>query len=203
MNIQPVVGNSTFLKNTDPAFWFSCFVRLFPRGDCAERCGERLAPLSRARWVKCLLTRADAPQWRTDVEFVATLYNVLLRRDQMHAVEASFRSPHLSTANLEDMGKLTAESLVALALSSGDANSVKDVLRRKNLEKNNSRYFSAHAACPAQCARLRGREGQLAPEVPGYADLVRLLLAVLHFESARHMKSADHFNFTGRHRVQE
>ena len=133
--IHTVVHNTTFLKNSDPPFWSSCFVRLFPRGDCAERCSERAVALSPARWVCCLLTRADAPQWRTDVEFIATLYNVFLRRDQMRAVETSFRSPFLSTAALQEMEKLTAGSLVAHALSSGDVDSVKELLRRKNLEK--------------------------------------------------------------------
>ena len=71
--IQTVVHDTTFLKNTDPAFWFACFVRLFPRGDCAERCRERAVALSPWQWVRCLLKRADAPQWRTNVEFVAAL----------------------------------------------------------------------------------------------------------------------------------
>ena len=31
----------TFLNNRAPLFWHNCFVRLFPRGDCAERCSEK------------------------------------------------------------------------------------------------------------------------------------------------------------------
>ena len=69
------------------------------------------------------------------MEFIASLYNVFLRRDQMNAVEASFRSPSLSKANVQDMEQLTAAGLVAHALSSGDVNSVRELLRRMNLEK--------------------------------------------------------------------
>ena len=35
---QTTVQDTTFLNNRDPLFWYSCFVRLFPRGDCAEGC---------------------------------------------------------------------------------------------------------------------------------------------------------------------
>ena len=31
-----IAHSDTFLNNRDPLFWFSCFVRLFPRGDCCE-----------------------------------------------------------------------------------------------------------------------------------------------------------------------
>ena len=35
-----------FLRSADPTFWSSCFVRLFCRGDCAEKCFERPVPLA-------------------------------------------------------------------------------------------------------------------------------------------------------------
>ena len=31
-----------YMSNREPLFWFSCFVRLFPRGDCAMNCPERV-----------------------------------------------------------------------------------------------------------------------------------------------------------------
>ena len=79
--------DSEILNNRDPLFWFCGFVRLFPRGDCAEKNIHRLTRLSFWRWAKTLLTRADFPLWRQDVEFVASVYNVQLRREQVHAVE--------------------------------------------------------------------------------------------------------------------
>ena len=79
--VQTTVRDNTFLNNRDPLFWCSCFVKLFPRGDCAERCAERPTFLPAWRWAKCLLTRADAAHWRTDVEFIASLYNIFLRRE--------------------------------------------------------------------------------------------------------------------------
>ena len=102
---------------------------------CVMRESSRDSSLSSWRWAKCLLTRADFSLWRLDVEFVATLYNVFLRRDQINAVEASWRSLQLNEANRKELELITASSLVATALASGDVNSVRDVLRKKNLEK--------------------------------------------------------------------
>ena len=109
-------------------------MRLFPRGDCAEICPARPSKLPHWRWAKCLLMRADFALWGLDVEFVASLYNVFLRRDQVSAVEALYKSSRLSAQNQIDLQKVTAASLVSHALSSGDVNSVKDLLKRKNLD---------------------------------------------------------------------
>ena len=133
-----VTFSDTFLNNSDPLYWCKCFMRLFPRGDCQERCldsegnQKRLTPLPSWRWAKCLLTRADFALWRLDVEFVASLYNVFLRRDQIWAVEASMKGT-LSHANVAEIQKVTASGLVAHALSSGDVNSVRSLLKQKNL----------------------------------------------------------------------
>ena len=75
-----VPHSNDFLSSRDPLFWFSCFVSLFPRGDCAERCAARLQHLPPKQWVKSLLTRADSSMWRCDVEFAAGVYNIFLRR---------------------------------------------------------------------------------------------------------------------------
>jgi hypothetical protein len=143
--IEVCLKDKIFLNNHNPLFWYSCFVRLFPRGDCAERCSERPTHLPSWKWAKCLLTRADTDHWRTDVEFIASLFNIFLRRDQVNAVEIYYkRQQHaeidtgnstLSKGKLEAMSKLTADGLVAHALSSGEVNSVKEVLREKNLDK--------------------------------------------------------------------
>ena len=89
--VQTVVHDTFFFNSRDPLFWHSCFVRLFPRGDCAERCAERPTCLQSWNWAKCFLMRADTDHWRTDVEFIASLYNIFLRRDQVNAVEAYYR----------------------------------------------------------------------------------------------------------------
>ena len=68
------------------------------------------------------------------MEFVASLYNVFLRRDQVSAVEAFYKSSRLSPENQADLQAVTAHSLVSYALSSGDVNSVKDFLKKKNLD---------------------------------------------------------------------
>ena len=123
---------SDFLNNRNPLFWCSCFMRLFPRGDCAERSPARLQLLPSWRWAKCLLTRADFPLWRLDVEFVASLYNVFLRRDQVGAVEAAIRGSRFTAAQLDNIRKITATGLVAHALSSGDVNSVQTSLSQRS-----------------------------------------------------------------------
>ena len=129
-----VPHSGELLSSRDPLFWCSCFLRLFPRGDCAERCRDRLTHLPSWRWAKCLLTRGDFGLWRLDVEFVASLYNIFLRRDQISAVEACVRSNQLTRGEQCELESLTATGLVAHALSSGDVNSVRDALRRKNLD---------------------------------------------------------------------
>jgi hypothetical protein len=82
-----------------------------------------------------LLTRADSSLWRQDVEFIASLYNVQLRRDQVYAVEACMRKQSFSGAQKAEMERLSGAGLVANALASGDVQSVREALRKKNLEK--------------------------------------------------------------------
>ena len=163
-----IAYGSDFLSNKNPLFWFSCFVRLFPRGDCMEKCPERLTVLAAWRWAKCLLTRADVRIWAQDVEFVATLYNLLLRREQVHAVEANVKSSELTKGNMNDIAKLTATGLVSYALSSGDANSVRDLLRRKNLEVPLEKTFRAMQITQRS---VRGSEAEKDNLLPRFAAM--------------------------------
>ena len=127
--------SADILNNRDPLFWYCGFVRLFPRGDCVEKCTQRPTRLASWRWAKTLLSRADFPLWRQDVEFVASVYNVQLRREQVHAVEMGIKSTSFTVQQKSDMDGLTAQNLVANAIASGDVNSVRDVLKKKNLDK--------------------------------------------------------------------
>ena len=74
-----------FLNNFEKDFWASCFLDLFPRGDCQER-SLRRKQCPDWKWAT-LITRVDARRWRRSREFVACLYNVLLRRSQLRAVK--------------------------------------------------------------------------------------------------------------------
>ena len=94
---------NTFLNNWNPLFWHNCFVSLFPRGDCAEICRERSSKLTPNKWSKTLLTRADTPLWRQDVEFVASMYNVHLRRDQIRAVQMCVESAWFTEAEKNEL----------------------------------------------------------------------------------------------------
>ena len=69
-----ILHSRDFLNTRDPLFWYSCFVRLFPRGDCGEKDSGRLTRLLPGRWIKALLTRADAPLWRQDVSQILVVY---------------------------------------------------------------------------------------------------------------------------------
>ena len=129
-----ILHSTEFVVTSDPLFWYSCFVRLFPRGDCLEKCFERSVHLPSWRWAKCLLTRSDTALWRTDVEFVASLYNIFLRRDQVSAVEATVKRLDFNEGTRKALHSLTAAGLMATALASGDVNSVRAVLK-KNLEE--------------------------------------------------------------------
>ena len=132
-----------FLSSRAEHFWSSCFLRLFPFGDCAEKCRTRPTALPSERWSKCLLSRTDTRRWRCDVEFVATAYNVSLRRNQISAVQAYMRSHKFSDGELESLQALQAQHLVATAIASGDVNTVKEALKKKGLHAPVMRAFRA------------------------------------------------------------
>ena len=92
-----------------------------------------------------------------DVEFVACLYNVLLRRSQLRAVQMTMRQLAFSSADTQALQETTASDLVAHALASGDCNSVRDVLRRKKLDDKLRTTF--HYMHMAQ-RRVHGSEAQ-------------------------------------------
>ena len=126
--------SDSFLRSSDPSFWFRCFVRLFPRGDCMQRCSERTSLLSEKRWTKCLLTRVDFRLWSCDVEFVASLYNIQLRNSQIHAVTKGLKGKRLSDEEAKLISETTAMDLMSAALASGDVNDVRAALRKKGLD---------------------------------------------------------------------
>ena len=77
------------LNSCDPMFWVYCFFTdLFRRADCCEQyAAHRGKQQASGRiWSKCLLKRADYIGWRSNREFLACMYNVFLRRDQIQAV---------------------------------------------------------------------------------------------------------------------
>ena len=101
---------------------------------CAEKCLERLCHLPAWRWAKTLLTRADTSLWRQDVEFIASVYNLFLRREQIRAVEACVSNFHSSPGLYAGIASLSCVDLMGAALISGDVNSVREVLRKKGLD---------------------------------------------------------------------
>ena len=160
--------DNIYLRSGDPFFWCKCFVRLFPRGDCSEKCPERCQMLNSWEWAKCLLTRADFDLWRLDVEFVASVYNVFLRREQMNAVEAYCKSPLFTVGEAEEVQQLSCAGLVSTALASGDVNSIRSLLKKKNLDKPIKKAFQA---MQIQQRTVRGSEGERDKLLPHFTAL--------------------------------
>ena len=115
-----------------------------------------------------MLTRADDNLWRLDVEFVASLYSTFLRRDQMQAVEAFCRNLDFSTGEAQELQQLSAASLVARALASGDVNSIRTALRDKNLDKP---IQKALRSMQIQQRSVRGSEGERDNILPRFLAL--------------------------------
>ena len=155
-----------FLSSRNPLFWYSCFVRLFPRGDCLETGHYRQTLISSEQWVKTLLMRADSRLWSQDVEFVACLYNIQLRKEQVKAVEVCYRKLQMSENEIQELAALTSTGLVATALSSGDVESVRSVLRKKNLEKPVERAFLAMRVVQRQVRGSEAEKDNLLPTLP-------------------------------------
>ena len=130
-----------------------------------ERCQERPTFLSDFRWAKCLLTRADFPLWSKDVEFVASVYNVFLRRSQIRAVQLSWRKNPLTEADAISLQDVTAVDLMSEALASGDVNSVKQVLRKKNLHLKLRKAFQRLQMCQRM---VRGSEASRDDLIPKF-----------------------------------
>ena len=88
------------------------------------------------RWAKCLLTRADCTAWRRNLEIVASLYSILLRRAQMKAVHLVVVKRSLLTwADMEALRSVSAEELLSELLTSGDCDSLKRLLQRSGLDE--------------------------------------------------------------------
>ena len=100
-----------------------------------ERCQQRQPHGIDARlWAKCLVQRADFRGWRTNIDFVACLYNILLRRDQLCAIAAEVKYNPFFTEEADVLKEVTSQDLVAPALASGECNSVRQLLRKQNLD---------------------------------------------------------------------
>ena len=78
----------------------------------------------------------DFVGWRTHLEFVASLYNIHLRRAQLKAVHMVVVKKSLLTGqDIEALEQLSAQYLLAEALKTGDCDSLKQLLQRKGLDE--------------------------------------------------------------------
>jgi hypothetical protein len=127
------------LSNFSPSFWSHCFIHLFCRGDCAERDRRRsLGPYHNdlgqwgKKWAHCLVRRADFSGWRLSVDFIASLYNILLRRDQMRAVQVE--ACKLTARDAAMLSTISATDLVNAALTTGDCQTIRALLKKDGLD---------------------------------------------------------------------
>ena len=98
------------------------------------------------------------------------MYNIFLRRAQVNAVEAYVRAPQLSAADVAELGALTAQDLVATALSSGEVGSVRRLLQgpNKNME---GPVRTALNSMHAIQRRVRGSESEKDNLLPMFTAL--------------------------------
>ena len=86
----------------------------------------------------------------------------------MQAVEAFCRSLEFSEGGAAELQQLSAASLVAHALASGDVNSVRTALREKNLDKP---IRKALQSMQIQQRSVRGSEGERDNILPRFLAL--------------------------------
>ena len=148
--VVPISQTTELLSQFHPSYWTSGFLDLFFRGDCIERDRRRtmhgIHPSAWDKiWAKCLIQRADFRGWQTSVEFVACLYNVLLRRSQMRAVQ--IEASKMSNIDADKLAMVTARDIVACAQGSGECETLRAILKRVGLdEKLNATFRHAQAA---------------------------------------------------------
>ena len=118
-------------------YWTCTLTQLFFRGDCRERYdvpghGRQLRG---QQWAKVLLKRVDFRGWRLSKEFAAMAHNVDLRRRQMWGVYSHIASPHTSfRRDVNAIDTLEARDLVHVALAAGECRSIREALRKKNVD---------------------------------------------------------------------
>ena len=152
-----ITHGTDMLSSFHQDFWVHCFVDLFYHGDCQERlsreyCKEGV-PSGRPRyipdylWAKCLITRADFRGWRMNLEFVACMYNILLRRDQLKAVRLQISK--ITEDDAAKFAEATAYDIVTQAMASGECDTLREVLRKQKLVREIRDCVSNYAACTA------------------------------------------------------
>ena len=126
-----VLSGSQPLSSFDLAYWVLCFPHLFPYGDNVAA-GARLRRFPDTLWARHLLLRRDRTaetlHWSLDLDFVATLFGVLHRRELLRAVQVKITSPGFAhhTQALESLRDI---DFTAVAQVLAGAGGVQEALR--------------------------------------------------------------------------
>ena len=86
------------------------------------------------RWLKVLMQRADFVGWAASKEFAAAGHNICVRRAQMWEVASYVRNSKEFCSLMPDLLDLSPHDMVLAALAAGEATSIRDSLRKKNLD---------------------------------------------------------------------
>ncbi len=91
------------------------------------------------------MRRADFTGWRLSVDFIASLYNILLRRDQMRAVQID--ATKLTAREVDALSKISADDILNAAVASGDCDTLRAILKRDGLDDALKSTFRHMQAC--------------------------------------------------------
>eukprot|EP00435_Cladocopium_sp_Y103_P046459 s3073_g13.t1 len=126
-----ILSGSEPLSSFALAYWVFCFPHLFPYGD-GVAAGARLRRLPDTLWARHLLLRMDRKQetlhWSLDLDFVATLFGVLHRRELLRAVQIKINSPGFAQ-HAQALQALRDVDFAAVAQALEGAGGVQEALR--------------------------------------------------------------------------
>lgn len=126
-----VLSGSEPLSSFHVAFWVFCFPHLFPYGDGVDG-GARLRRFPNSLWARHLLLRSDRDKdnfpWSLDLDFLATVFGVLHRREVMRAVQVKINAKGFS-CQIDALKSLQATDFAALARVMSANSGIKEALR--------------------------------------------------------------------------
>ena len=108
-----------------PGYWSYCHPTLFPYGLGVDGL-DRPVSLNDRGWARSLLLRADrmgSHAWSRDLEFVASLYSIMLRRRLLRSVRARVRTP-MWKHSVQELQSLTAVDFARVYSTLGDHDGV-------------------------------------------------------------------------------
>ena len=171
------------LDSFQSSYWAYCFPVLFPYADSLPG-ANRIAPFGLRRLARHLLLRRDrhplSNPWAMDLDFVATLFSVLHRRDLLQAVRARVAAPGFAQ-HARALAHLSHADFELLAQLLGHGASVREALRplvclRSSLCTAGNPAVPAHLRSALRTMQLVSRR---VPCTDSYRDTMRQQIQAL------------------------